>query len=183
MPDRLYAALVRGINVGGYKMVAMADLRELMADLGFADAHTLLQSGNIVFRSAVKPPLQIERLLETETAKRLDIQAEFFVRTAAELQALVSRNPFRAEASRDPARLVVMFLKQAPDRSGVTALQAAITGRETVRTDGKHAYIVYPDGIGRSRLTGTLIEKKLGTRGTARNWNTVLKLRALANPS
>jgi len=61
----------------------------------------------------------------------------------------------------------------------VAALQAAIKGREVVRAKGRHAYIVYPDGIGRSRLTNVMIEKKLGTRGTGRNWNTVLKLAAL----
>ena len=60
------------------------------------------------------------------------------------------------------------------------ALQAAITGPEVVRADGAHAYIIYPDGVGRSRLTHALIERKLGTRGTGRNWNTVLKLAALA---
>ena len=73
-----------------------------------------------------------------------------------------------------------MFLKAAPDAKDVKVLQAAITGPEVVRADGKHAYITYPNGIGRSRLTNTLIEKKLGTRGTARNWNTVRKLAELA---
>ncbi len=73
-----------------------------------------------------------------------------------------------------------MALKGAPDAGAVAALQAAITGREVVRADGRHAYLVYPDGVGRSRLTLALIEKKLGTSGTARNWNTALKLAALA---
>jgi uncharacterized protein (DUF1697 family) len=73
-----------------------------------------------------------------------------------------------------------MFLKAAPDVKNVKALQAAITGPEIVRAEGKQAYIVYPSGIGRSRLASTLIEKKLGARGTGRNWNTILKLAALA---
>ena len=76
-----------------------------------------------------------------------------------------------------------MFLKDAPDREQVTALQKAITGREVVRAKGRHAYVVYPDGIGRSRLTSALIEKKLTTRGTGRNWNTVVKIGALAGAS
>jgi uncharacterized protein (DUF1697 family) len=74
---------------------------------------------------------------------------------------------------------LVVLLKVAPDRQNVAALQRAITGRESVRIDGRHAYVVYPDGIGRSRLTTALTEKILGTRATARNWNTVLKLGAL----
>jgi uncharacterized protein (DUF1697 family) len=72
-----------------------------------------------------------------------------------------------------------MALKRAPDGKDVMALQAAIAGAEVVRADGRHAYIIYPNGIGRSRLTTALIDKKLGTRGTGRNWNTVLKIAAL----
>jgi uncharacterized protein (DUF1697 family) len=72
-----------------------------------------------------------------------------------------------------------MFLKTAPNREDVEALQAANTGSETVRVHSRQVYIVYPTGIGRSRLTNTLLEDKLGIRGTGRNWNTVLKLAAL----
>ena len=69
-----------------------------------------------------------------------------------------------------------MCLKDAPSAAAVKALTAAIKGRETFRAAGRNAYVVYPDGIGRSKLTNALIEKTLETRGTARNWNTVLKL-------
>jgi len=176
----LYFALIRGINVGGHKKLAMSDLRALLTKLGFEDAQSLLQSGNLVFRSRKRTPSQLERLLETETEKRLGVQAGFFVRTPEELKKVVARNPFLEEAERDPGHLVVMFLRDAPDKKKVEELRAAIVGSEVVRADGNHAYIVYPDGQGRSRLTIALIEKKLGTRGTGRNWNTVLKLAALA---
>jgi uncharacterized protein (DUF1697 family) len=176
----LYFALIRGINVGGHKKIAMSDLRELLTKLGFEDAQSLLQSGNLVFRSRKRTPSQLERLLSTETEKQLGVQADFFVRTPEELKKVVARNPFPAEAERDPGHLVVMFLKDAPDKKKVEELRAAIVGSEVVRADGNHAYIVYPDGQGTSRLTITLIEKKLCTRGTGRNWNTVLKLAALA---
>ena len=73
-----------------------------------------------------------------------------------------------------------MFLKHASSATGIEALQQAIKGREVVAATGKHLYIVYPDGIGRSRLTNAVIDRQLGTRGTGRNWNTVLKLAALA---
>ena len=174
-----HIALLRGINVGGHKMVAMADLRDLLTRLGFADARSLLQSGNLVFRSEKRTAAQLERLLEAEVEKRLGVQTELFVRTAAEWKALVARNPLREEAERDPGHLLVLFLKATPDAKNVKALQASITGPELVRAHGRQAYFVYPDGIGRSRLTNTLIEKHIG-RGTGRNWNTVLKLAALA---
>ena len=178
----IYLALLRGINVGGHKRVAMADLRELVTELGFVDARSLLQSGNLVFRGDGRTGAQLERALEAEAERRLALQTAFFVRTAEEWKAVVARNPFREQAERDPGRLLVMFLKDVPDAENVEALQTAITGPEVVRAEGRQAYIVYPSGIGRSRLTNALVEKVLGTRATGRNWNTVLKLDALANP-
>ena len=175
-----YIALVRGINVGGYKMVAMSDLRDWLAALGFAEPRTLLQSGNLTFRAPARSTAQLERTLETEARSRLRLHADFFVRTAGEWREVIAGNPFRQQAARDPARLLVMFLKDAPQPAAVTRLQSAITGPELVRANGRQAYVVFPDGIGRSRLSSTVIEKKLDTRGTGRNWNTVLKLGTLA---
>lgn len=172
----MYIALLRGINVGGNKMIAMADLRALLTKLGFADVRSLLQSGNLVFRADRRTPAQLEALLEAETEKRLGVQADVFVRTASEWAEVVAGNPFAEEAKRDPGHLIVMFLRKAGD---VKAVQDAIVGRETVRGSGRHLYITYPDGQGTSKLTNAVIEKKLGTRGTARNWNTVMKLAAL----
>lgn len=175
----IHLALLRGINVGGHKQISMADLRDLLTQLGLADVRSLLQSGNLVFGATGRTSAQLERLLETEAEKRLALQTDFFVRTAKEWEGVVAHNPFRKEATRDPGHLLVMFLKDAPSVTAVKALQAAVTGREVLRAGGKHLYIVYPDGIGRSRLTNAVIDKRLGTRGTGRNWNTVLKLAAL----
>jgi uncharacterized protein (DUF1697 family) len=176
----IHIALLRAINLAGRAQVSMSDLRELFTALGFGDVRTILQSGNVVFRSSARSAAQLERRLETETAKHLHVQTDFFVRSADEWRGILADNPFREEAVRDPGHLTVALLKKAPSGKDVDALQAAITGREIVRRGGRHAYIIYPDGIGRSRLTSALIEKMLGTRGTARNWNTVVKLGALA---
>lgn len=175
-----HIALLGGINVGGHKAVAMSDLRDLLTKLGFADVRSLLQSGNLVFRSDARPDTLLERLLETETEKRLGVRADVFIRNAKEWKEVVAHNPFRQEAERDPSHLIAMFLKTAVNVKDVKALQAAISGSEIIRGDGRQVYIVYPDGIGRSRVTNTFLEGKLGTRGTARNWNTVMKLAALA---
>lgn len=173
-----FIALLRGINVGGHKLVAMSDLRDFLTGLGMADVRSLLQSGNLVFRSDARSPAALERLLEAEAKKRLDLETEFLVRTAREWEGIIARNPFPREAKTNPGRLLVVVLKDAPDAKQVKALQAAITGPEVVKVQGREAFIVFPEGIGRSRLASTLIEKKLGTRGTGRNWNTVLKLAA-----
>ena len=176
----IHIGLLRAVNLAGHNKIGMADLRELLASLGMQDVRSLLQSGNVVFRSDVHTATQLERVLEHATAKRLGLETSFFVRTARDWKAIIAANPFPEEAERDPGHLLVIFLKEAPDPETVSALQSAIKGREVVRAKGRHAYVVYPDGIGRSRLTSALIEKKLATRGTGRNWNTVLKLDALA---
>jgi len=178
-----YIGLLRAVNLAGRNKVGMSDLRDLLTALDMRDARSLLQSGNVVFRSASRSAAQLERTLEKETKARLGVETDYFVRTADEWSELIADNPFPREAKSDPGHLVAMCLKAAPDRAAVTALQQAIAGREVVRAVGRHAYIVYPDGIGRSRLTMALIEKKLGTRGTGRNWNTVAKLGALTTPA
>ncbi len=174
----VHVGLLRAVNVGGRKL-AMADLRAMFAALELADARTLLQSGNIVFRSASKTGVALESLLEKETEKRLGLKADYLVRGAREWQAIIVANPFPREAKDDPAHLVAMPLKAAPTKAQMAGLEAAIKGRERVWANGRELYIVYPDGIGRSKLTIALIERKLETRGTARNWNTVLKLQAM----
>jgi uncharacterized protein (DUF1697 family) len=178
MPTHI--ALLRAVNLGAHNKVAMADLRALAERLGFDQPRTLLQSGNLVFRAARPTGAALERALEVEAAKRLAVDTAFFVRTAAEWSALVAANPFPDEAVRDPGHLLLFCLKQQPGADAYAALRAAIKGRERVEGDGRQAYIVYPDGVGTSKLTIALIERKLGTAGTGRNWNTVRKLAELA---
>jgi uncharacterized protein (DUF1697 family) len=176
-------ALLRGINVGGNKMVAMADLRDLLTRLGFTDVASVLQSGNLIFShkaSAARSPAKLESLLEAEVKKRLGLETEFHVRSADEWKAVIDANPFRGEAARDPGRLLVTFFKTPLLEANVKALRAAITGPETLHADGRHLYMVFPDGMGNSPVA-RIIDRKLAARGTARNWNTVLKLAALAH--
>jgi uncharacterized protein (DUF1697 family) len=173
-----HIALLRAVNLAGLNKVGMAELRAVVEKLGFQEVRTLLQSGNLVFRS--EPTGQrLEALLQAAAKKTLRLETDFFVRTAAEWKKIVAANPFPGEAKRDPGHLVLMCLADAPAKEALTALRAAIKGRELVELEGRQAYLVYPDGIGRSKLTVALLEKKLGTRGTGRNWNTVLKLAAL----
>jgi uncharacterized protein (DUF1697 family) len=173
-------ALLRGVNVGGNRKVAMADLRAAVTEMGFTDVQSLLQSGNLVFRASGRAgAATLERTLEQGVEERLGVRTDFHVRTVAEWEAAIAANPFPAEARRDPGHLLVLFMKGAPAPKAVQALQAAITGPERVRAEGRQAYLVYPDGAGRSRVTNAVLDKHLGGRGTARNWNTVLKLAEL----
>lgn len=178
-----HVALLRAVNLAGINKVGMADLRALLVSLGFDDARTLLNSGNVVFSGGNTTTAALEQMLEKATAKRLGVHTDFFVRTAKEWAAIIDANPFPREAKEDPGHLLAVIMKEEIAAADVTALQKAIVGREVVRAKGRCAYVVFPDGIGHSKLTNLTIEKKLGTRGTARNWNTILKLAALVSPT
>jgi uncharacterized protein (DUF1697 family) len=175
-----YVALLRGINVGGNRPVAMAALRDLLTSSGFVEAKTLLQSGNVVFRSELRSAAEVERTLAAVAADRLGLETEFFVRTAAEWAAVVESNPLRKDAERDPRHFLVVFLKDTPEAANVKALQTAITGPEILRAKGRELYVAFPQGLGNTRLSGAVMERKLGMRATGRNWNTVRKLHALS---
>ena len=177
MPPRV--AFLRAVNVGG-RWVAMPVLREFLAGQGLTNVRSLLQSGNLVFDAGSASPAELEDLLERELLRQLHLASDVFVRTGDELAAAIAANPFPAEAERDPAHLLVIFLKAAPKPAGLDALRSAVPGPELVEPGQRHLYVYYPAGIGRSKLTNALIERKLGASGTGRNWNTALKLLDLA---
>ena len=172
-----FVALLRAVNLGSHGKVAMPALRDMLVGLGFADPRTLLNSGNAVF-SSKGTAAALEAKLEKEAAKQLGLTTEFFVRTAAEWDAIVAANPFAKEAKDAPGFLVLVCLKEAPSTAAVKALQAASKGPEQIRAGGRQLYVTYPDRQGRSKLTTPLMAKHVGTN-TARNWNTVLKVQAL----
>jgi uncharacterized protein (DUF1697 family) len=178
-----YIALLRAVNVGGTSKISMTDLKAMLADLGFGNPQSLLQTGNLVFQSKEPSSEKLEAKLEKAAAERFGLTSDVVIRTASEWQQAIAANPFKKEAANDPSHLLIMPLKQAPAKKAVQDLQTAIHGRETVAAVGRELFIVYPDGIGRSKLTNKLIETRLQTRGTGRNWNTALKIAALATAS
>jgi uncharacterized protein (DUF1697 family) len=169
-------ALLRAVNVAGHQPVAMSDLRALLNGMGFQHVRTLLQSGNVVFEGEAEDGGALERRLEAEAKLKLGLETDFMVRSAVEWRAIIAANPFPEAARSDPAHHVVIALKDAPHEAAAASLREAIKGPETIELRGRELYVVYADGIGRSKLTIALIERRLGTRGTGRNWNTVLKL-------
>lgn len=174
-----YICLLRGVNVGGNNMVSMADLRALLAKAGFRDVQTLLQSGNVVFSGPAKAPSTLELQIERELQKRLKLSVDIHVRTPGEWRAVIAANPFPAEARNDPARLLLTCFKTPLDASRVKAVQEAITGPERLHASGRHLYMTFPNGMGNSKAA-VMVGKTLGA-GTARNWNTVLKLDSMVS--
>jgi uncharacterized protein (DUF1697 family) len=191
MPDRRapgaigvsrHIALLRAVNVGG-RPAPSADLRAMFGELGLGDARTLLQSGNVVFEAGKSADSTLEKRLEAAFEKRFGFASDVLIRSAAEWRETVAANPFPNEALNAPARLLLFALVKAPGADKAKALQADWPGPEQVKVIGRESYIVYPDGIGPSKLTNQVIERRLGVRGTGRNWNTVLKLAALTGSS
>jgi uncharacterized protein (DUF1697 family) len=172
-------ALLRGINVGGNKLVGMAALRELLAGNGYDDVRTYLQSGNVLLSSAA-PPARLERDLEELIADGLGVDLQVFVRTRDELADVIERDPLR-DVVDDPAKYLVSFLSAKPKAAVVRELAALDAEPERFVISGRELYAWHPGGIGRSALRNVLTEKKLGVSATGRNWKTVTKLLELAD--
>jgi uncharacterized protein (DUF1697 family) len=175
----VYVALLRAVNLGPHNRIAMSDLRSALESTGATDVRTLLQSGNAVFESKARSAASVTSALAAVLKRDHALDTGVFVRNAAAWRAAVDGNPFPAEARDDPGHVVLMPLDGTPASSALAALQAAITGRERAALRGSDLYLHYADGIGRSKLTNALIERKLGVTGTGRNWNTTLKILAL----
>ena len=177
----VYISLIRGINVGGHKIIKMAALRALYDSMGLAGAQTLLQSGNVVFSADNPDPADLARQIKAGIEKSFGFPADVILRTAGEWEAVIRRNPFRKEAEIAPSKTAVMFLSGPPGTAAQESLENAHSGPEKIHFAGQELYLYYPDGMGRSKLTNVFIERHLGLTGTARNWNTVMKLAHMAD--
>jgi uncharacterized protein (DUF1697 family) len=177
----VFIALLRGVNVGGNGMIPMAALRELCEKQGFKDPRTLLQSGNLVVRTGRTTPAALSKKLEAMIRARFGADIRVIVRTPDDLRDVVKRNPFPAAAKNDPSHLLVTFLGDAPTRDAAKALAQWKHATEPHKVDSRELYTHYASGAGTSKFAGPVIEKTLATPGTARNWNTINKLIALAD--
>ena len=170
-------ALLRGINVGRAKRLAMADLRGLVDDLGYLDVRTLLNSGNIVFtvpgRKRGDPAAQIEKAV----ASRLGVSARVTVLTATEVAAAVRENPL-SEVADNPSRLLVMVLADPAARLQLKPLLKHPWNPEAIALGKRVAYLWCPRGVIHSQLA-VAVNRALGDAGTARNMATMMKLQAL----
>jgi uncharacterized protein (DUF1697 family) len=171
-------ALLRAINLRSHNKVSMASLRESVEALGYADVRTHLQSGNVVFTSA-GTPAQAEREIADRLAQDLGLEIPVLVRTRDELAAVVEANPLGDVAS-NPARLFVTFLSGSADSKRVRELDPSAYEPDLFHVGVREIYAWHPEGVRMSRLTNAFWEKRLGVTATARNWNTVTRLLALA---
>ena len=173
-------SLLRAVNLGPYNKVKMETLREVLGELGCANVQTYVQSGNAVFKTSAKDVPRIDKKIEAAIEEHFGVVTTVVVRTPAELQSVIARNPFAKRKGIEPAKLNVFFLAGEPAPEAREKIAQVKVGGEELRLDGRELYTYYPDGMGRSKLTSGLIERTLKVTGTARNWNTVLKLLEMA---
>jgi uncharacterized protein (DUF1697 family) len=180
MTNTRHVALLRGINVGRAKRVAMADLRELVEGLGFTDVRTVLNSGNVVFSAPASALRGSAARIERALLQRTGVAARVTVIAGPDFARVVAHNPLLGVA-RDPARLLVSVLRDPADRALLDPLTKKRWAPDALALGQRVAYLWCAAGVLDSPLS-IEVARVLGDRATARNWATILKLHALVAP-
>ena len=174
-----YIALLRSVNVAGHGRLAMADVQQSFVALGHADVSTYIQTGNVFFRSPSKNKSSLVAGIEQQLEADFGSSPAVILRTASELSHVLATSPYPAQGA-NPARHHVTFLAQPPSSSTLSGFSAPASGRDELVIVGMEVYVHAPDGYAHSKLTGAMLERRLGVMSTTRNWNTVTKLCQLA---
>lgn len=176
-----FVALLRGVNVGKGKRVPMAELRNLLAALGYRDVQTLLNSGNAVFESSARSTAAHASRIRSAILKKLQVDVPVIVKSSSDIAAIQKENSLISGVV-EPSRLLVAFTATAADLSALSALAPLSSPPEQFLL-GKHAaYLWCPEGILKSRAAESLLGKA-GRSATTRNWATVAKISALLHES
>jgi uncharacterized protein (DUF1697 family) len=173
-------SLLRAVNLGKHNSIRMDALRTVCESLGLAHVTTYVQSGNVVFTTREPEMAALERRLEDAIETTFGFRTDVINRTSAELREVIARNPFGARDGISGSKLVVTFLKADPGEIARQQARAIPVSPEELFIAGREMYVYYPEGMGRSKLPAAAIGKALKVPGTARNWNTVTKLLAIA---
>jgi uncharacterized protein (DUF1697 family) len=175
---KTYIALFRGINVGGYHMLPMKELKVVLEQNGCEDVQTYIQSGNVILNSSISDVALLEKRLSAAVSKSHGFEPRVLLLTHAELERAAAGNPFPA-ADENPKSVHLFFLDGVPKKPDLKSLEALKTKTEAFVLKGKVFYLHTPDGFGISKLAARA-EKLLGVEATARNWRTVTTLLGMA---
>lgn len=178
MPTHI--AMLRGINVSGHKPVKMERLRASFEALGFTDVKTYVQSGNVVFKTAKISEISLVTKIAKKVLDDFGFSVSVLVRTPAELDAVLERNPIAKQAGAEENKLYVTFLSQPAPKGTEELLKPLATAAEQIHVDGREIYLHCPNGYGTTKVSNTAIEKKLSAQATTRNWRTVKNLFEMA---
>ncbi|MFZ1754251.1 MAG: DUF1697 domain-containing protein [Caldilineaceae bacterium] len=166
----IHISLLRGINVGGNKKIRMADLKALYESLGFVNVASYVQSGNVIFETDAAQSPALAARIEAAILAHFGFDVTVLLRSSEELRRILDGNPFPGA---EPKFLHVLFLAAAPDPALLETLTVPANRGEEWRLAGREMYLHYPNGSGRSKMTGAFFERALGLAASARNWNTV----------
>ena len=174
-----WAVLLRGVNVGGANRLAMADLRDVVTNLGHTEVSTYIQSGNVVLTSARKDRVAMADEICAGIKATSGLSVLAVLRTPKELRASLATNPF--EEVPGGARVLITYFSAAPAAADISKLEPDRFAPDQFVVIGSELYGKYPNGSGRSKMTLDYFEKRLHVHGTSRNLNTVAKLIELAD--
>lgn len=177
---KTYIAILRGINVGGYRIIRMEELRQLFDKLGFMNIQTYIQSGNIVFQFSKTDLQELEIKITGAITKRFGFYVPVILLESGELKKIIYANPFTKEKSKDTAFMHVSFLSGIPDSDNVQSVMRGDYHNDDLKIIGKAVYLYCPDKYSNSKLTNGFFEDKLEVAATTRNWKTVNELLNIA---
>ena len=172
-------SMLRGVNVGGHNKIKMDALRALYVSLKFEDPRTYVQSGNVIFRTKEKPSPALAKKIQNAIERKFGFRPEVILRTTDELRTAIAAHPF-AGRNLEPGKILVTFLASDPGPDAAGNLLSLKDYPEELHLHGRELYIYFPDGAGKSKLPWSKVEKLFQTTGTARNWNSVTKMLAIA---
>ena len=174
---KTHIALLRGINVGGYKKVPMAELRQLLSELDFKDVQTYIQSGNVVFKSKETNPLELESKIENAIQNHFRFEVSVLIKTRVQLQCIFSECPFAEEKKK---KSYFMLLHDLPNQDLVDEASTKKYDGEEYQIIKDCIYYYCEKGYGQAKFNMNFFEKKLNTFATSRNFNTMVKLLSLS---
>jgi uncharacterized protein (DUF1697 family) len=173
-------SMLRGINVGGNRIIKMDALRALYESLGLERPQTFIQSGNVVFRTKARAVAPLAKKIEDAIERTFGFRSDVLCRTSAELRSVIARNPFAKRQDINPGKLLVVFLSGAVDNEARKKLLEIKAEPEELLFDGCELYIYFPNGQARPNLSMAQVERAHKRAWTGRNWNTVTKLLEIA---
>jgi uncharacterized protein (DUF1697 family) len=175
-----YISMLRGINLGGHKLVKMERLRAMYESLGFARVRTYINSGNVIFEAGKISTSALSSRIEKKIEAEFGFPVAVISKTSGEMGKAIEGNPFLQEKDMDLSKLHVTFMWQPPARADLTKLEALAPAPDRFRCVGTEVYLHCPNGYGQTKLPNNTLAKLLGSGATTRNWKTVNKLYEMA---
>lgn len=169
----LSVSMLRGINVGGQKMIRMETLREIYQGLGFTKVRSYVQSGNIIFESIERNQTILAKRIEAQIEQTCGYHVSVFIRQAQELKETLTGNPFINDRNEDPRKLHVTFLYHVPSEPWWSEMATPRDTADEFARGERSIYLFCPNGYAKTKLSNSYFERKLGMPVTTRNWNTV----------